>query len=84
MDHPVTGNDAAVLIQTAQAQGIQWATVTSLPGRYRTDPVTRTVYLDGRLGICDYYAALADAVAELVHDNVAVLTPRSIRSRPAG
>ncbi len=56
--------------------GADYAPVRSAPWRYRVDPVTRFVYLNGDLLLPQYFGALADATAELVHDNLLLLPVR--------
>lgn len=78
----MTGNDVARLLRTLDAHTIQHATVeTGLPEPAKWDPDTRTIYVDGRLSVDDYYAALTRVLGEVTGDNVHVLPLHRAPSR---
>lgn len=78
MEAPNTGNDVARLLQKVYARAYTYGAVDTLGIPYRIDRAAQVIYLNGRLGLGDYYAALADALAELDTDGLGVLHPRAV------
>jgi hypothetical protein len=78
MDAASTGNDVARLLQVVYARGFTFGAVDLLDLPYRIDRDARCIYLAGRLPVLEYFAALAEALAELDTDGLVVLHPRPV------
>jgi hypothetical protein len=74
---PMTGSDVAQLLDAMLAYDIGHATDPALPEPALWDPDARVIYLDGRLDIRSYYAALARKLAELIDGDNVLLFRRS-------
>jgi hypothetical protein len=65
---PLTGDDVADLHLVADAHQCTWANTRGLAGPYLIDVDKRCVYVNGRLDLPAYFAAIRAGIDEIVAD----------------
>jgi hypothetical protein len=65
---PLTGNDVADLHLVADAHNCTWAIAPGLVAPYLIDLDNRCVWVNGRLEVATYFAAIRTGLNEIVRD----------------
>jgi hypothetical protein len=65
---PLTGDDVTDLHLIADAHNCTWMTATGLTTPYLVDYDTRCVWVNGRLELATYFAAIRTGLNEIVAD----------------